>query len=149
MDNELILTEADQARAVQDPSFLRQFLEPNSPSEVAKKLNMPANLARHRAQRHAALGLLREVKREHSRVYYQLVAQTFKHVHSLLPAGDPDEYTAVTLAQVQERFLAAYKHSDRLAYSQDPNWSVYLLNKSPLDKEKEPVPVVIELRTVS
>ncbi len=103
---------------------------------------MPANLAHHHDQRHAALGLLREVKRENGKVYYQLAAQTFKHHHSLLPAGDPDEYTAATLAQVQERFLAAYERSDRLADIQDPNWSVHLFSKSPPDNERKPTPVV-------
>lgn len=142
MDNELTLTEAEQARAVQDSGFLGQFLKPVSPSDVAKKLEMPANLAHHHAQRHAALGLLREVKREHGKVYYQLAAQTFKHAHSLLPAGDPDEYTAATLAQVQERFLAAYERSDRLTDNQDPNWRVHQFSESSLDKKQEPTPVV-------
>ena len=135
MDNELVLTQADQARAVQDAGFLGQFLEPISPSEVAKKLGMPANLAHHHAQRHAALGLLREVKRDRGRVYYQLVARTFKHARTLLPAGDPDEYTAATLAQLHERFLTAYERSDRLAGSEDPDWSVHHFGKGPLVDE--------------
>lgn len=43
-------------------------------------LNMPANLTHHHAQRHAALRLLQEVKREHRRACYQLEAHpdTFK-----------------------------------------------------------------------
>lgn len=135
MDNELVLTETDQARAVQDTGFLGQFLDPVSPSEVARKLGMPANLAHHHAQRHAALGLLREVKREGGRVYYQLVARTIKHARALLPAGDPDEYTAATLAQLHERFLIAYERSDRLADSEDPDWSVHHFGRGPLYEE--------------
>lgn len=135
MENELVLTEADQARAVQDSGFLGQFLRPTSPSKVARKLGMPANLAHHHAQRHAALGLLREVKREQGRVYYQLAARTFKHARSLLPAGDPDEYTAATLAQLHERFLAAYERSDRPADSHDPDWSIHRFGEGPLAEE--------------
>lgn len=138
MDNELILTEADQARAVQDAGFLGQFLKPISPSEVAKKLKMPANLAHHHAQRHTALGLLREVKREHGKVYYQLAAQTFKHTHSLLPAGDPDKYTAALLTQLREHFLRAYERSDWLVGDEDPDWSVHQFSSSTPPHERAP-----------
>lgn len=96
---------------------------------------MPANLAHHHAQRHAALGLLREVKREQGRVYYQLAARTFKHARALLPAGDPDEYTAATLAQLHDHFLRAYERSDRLADSQDPDWSIHQFGEGLLAQE--------------
>jgi hypothetical protein len=141
MEKELVLTEADQARAVQDAGFLGQFLRPISPSDVAKKLNMPANLAHHHAQRHAALGLLREVKREHGKVYYQLAAQTFKHTHSLLPAGDPDEYTAAILTQLREHFLRAYERSDRLGGDEDPDWSVHQFSSSDSPDERAHAPI--------
>ncbi|MEX2541019.1 MAG: hypothetical protein WD314_04395 [Trueperaceae bacterium] len=123
--DELVVTRPEQARALQDTGFLGRFLEPASPSDAARALGMPANLAHHHARRHASLGLLMEVKRERGRIYYQLAARTFKHHRSLLPAGDPDEHTAVTLRQLKERFLAAYQACDRMEDGQNPNWHVY------------------------
>lgn len=145
-NGEVTLTTPEQAKAVQDTGFLGQFLEPVSPSEVAKKLGLSANLAHHHAQRHVALGLLRLVKREHGRVYYQLTARTFKHARSLLPAGDPDEYTAATLTGLREHFLRAYERSDSLTDADDPNWSVHSFGrrteatptKSPVGAPLEP-----------
>jgi hypothetical protein len=43
--DELIVTRPEQARALQDTGFLARFLEPASPSDVARSLGIPANLA--------------------------------------------------------------------------------------------------------
>ncbi|HEX7003341.1 MAG TPA: hypothetical protein VF168_04060 [Trueperaceae bacterium] len=130
--DELIVTEPEQARALQETGFLSRYLEPASPSDVARDLGMPANLAHHHAKRHAALGILGEVKREGGKVYYQLTARTFKHDRHLLPAGDPDEHTSVMLALLEERFLSAYSYCDSLENGADPSWHVYAFDRDAL-----------------
>lgn len=155
---ELIVTRVDQARALQDAGLLSPYLKPASPSDVARKLGIPANLAHHHAKRHAALGLLNEVKRERGKVYYQLAARTFKHHRSLIPAGDPDEHTAVTLTSLRERFLAAYQRSDRREGGENPNWHIYGFDRqgipevpeaSRLAPPSEPHPAHFQARTLT
>ncbi len=136
--DELIITREDQAKALQEVGFLGCFLEPASPSEVAKELDMPANLAHHHAKRHAALGLLNEVSREGGKVYYQLAARTFKHDRKLLP-DDPDHMSA-NLTRLQQRFLSAYERSDRLAGEQDPDWTIYGFSGEPPPRVRNYVP---------
>ena len=122
---ELIVTRADQARALQNVGFLAQFRNPTSPSEVAKNLDLPANLAHHHAKRYARLELLNEVKRADGRVYYQLAAKVFKHDSTLLPLGSSDEKTAATLTRLKDRFLAVFERSHRAAGEQISDWAVY------------------------
>ena len=157
MKQELVITREEQARALQDVAFLGAFLEPASPSDVAHRLGMRANLAHHHAQKHAALGLLEEVKREQGKVYYQLAARTFKHARTLLPPGDPDEHAAVTLKRLTEAFLDAYARSDRIAAQQDPDWVIYSFHRgeghrpsAPASNEApaEPRPAHFQLRTL-
>jgi DNA-binding transcriptional ArsR family regulator len=135
---ELIVTRVEQARALQETGLLAPYLEPASPSDVARRLGIPANLAHHHARRHASLGLLNQVKRERGRVYYQLAARTFKHCRSLLPAGDPNEHTTVMLGSLRERFLAAYERSDRIEGGQNPNWHIYGFDRQALPQEPRP-----------
>lgn len=121
----MVVENAEQATALQDVGFLGQFVEPASPSEVARKLGMAPNLAHHHAKRHASLGLLVEVRREGGRVYYQLAARRFKHRRSLVPVGHPDERVTATLSRLEVQFLEAYERADRIAGVQDPDWTVY------------------------
>ena len=125
MDQERILTTVEQAKAVQEVGFLGQFFVPKSPSDVARKLSIPANLAHHHAQRHLSLGLLREVGREGGKVLYQLTAKLFKVPRTLLPPEDPDNKTARLLEIIQTRFLAAYGRSSRLEDQNDPDYDLY------------------------
>lgn len=133
----MIVTRPEQARALQDSGFLGRFLEPASPSVVARHLGISASLAHHHAKRHASLGLLNEVKREQGKVYYQLAARTFKHPRSLTPAGDPDEYTVVSLGLLRERFLQAYERSDRIEGGESPNWHVYRFDRKGMPEEAQ------------
>jgi hypothetical protein len=123
--DELVVTREDQAIALQDVGFLSHFLTPASPSDVARKLGMAANLAHHHARRHAELGILEEVKREAGKVYVQLVARMFKHARTLIPVEDPNYGVNATLSLLQRHFSAAYERSDRLVENQDPDWTVY------------------------
>lgn len=144
---EMIVTREDQAIGLQDVGFLGQFLEPRSPSDVAKKLGMPANLAHHHAKRHAELGLLLETGRDAGKVYYQLAARTFKHARSLIPAGAPNERVTATLARLEEQFLEAYQRSDRTAGHDDPDWTVYgFSGEKRARPEEEPAGPPIEAR---
>lgn len=125
MDKERILTTVEQARAVQDVGFLGRFVVPTSPSDAARTLGIPANLAHHHAQRHLNLGLLEEVGRNGGKVQYQLTAKLFKVPRTLLPPEDPDNKTVRLLGAVQKHFLAAYERSNRLASRDDPDYDLY------------------------
>ena len=125
MDQERVLTTVEQARAVQEVGFLGRFAVPTSPSDAAKKLEMPANLAHHHAQRHLALGLLEEVGRVGGKVQYQLTAKRFKVLRTLLPPEDPDNKIVRLLGTIQHRFLTAYESSNRLVSQNDPDYEIY------------------------
>jgi DNA-binding transcriptional ArsR family regulator len=111
--DELTVTREDQAVALQDVGFLSHFLTPASPSDVARRLGMAANLAHHHAKRHAELGLLEEAKREAGKVYFQLVARVFKHARALIPVEDPNYGVKTSLSLLQRHFSAPYERSDR------------------------------------
>ena len=70
----LIIDNPEAAKAVREAQFLGYFLEPSSPSDVAKRAGIAANLMHHHANRYLELGLLFEVKRENRKVFYQLRA---------------------------------------------------------------------------
>lgn len=112
MEKERTITDEAAARALaQDHRFLRHFLTPQSPSEVAAGLGMAANLAHHHVRRLEALGLLEEQRRGGGKVYYQLTAQQFRVPMDLLPPGDPDENAVRTLREVSAGFLDANARS--------------------------------------
>ena len=112
----MTITREDQARALsQNVSFLGEFVQPRSPSEVAPVLGMAANLAHHHARKLETLGLLFEQRREGGRVYYQLSAREFRHAHDLLPPEDPDEGLTRDLRTLGEQFQAAFARSWRVA----------------------------------
>lgn len=156
MGKERILSTPAQARAVQEVGFLGQFFAPTSPSDAAKKLGIPANLAHHHAQRHLSLGLLEEVKREGGKVLYQLTAKLFKVPRTLLPPESPDNKTTRLLELIQTRFLAAYGRSSRLAEQDDPDYDLYgfMVKDDPdpeppekFDEPLEPRPAHFQART--
>lgn len=138
--DEMVVSEIEQARALWDSGFLSRFLDPASPSDVARSLGIAANLAHHRARRHLSLGLLMEVKRENRKVYYQLVARTFRYPGSLIPPRtDQDSHTGVALKLLRERFLEAYDRSTRLDPSHGPIWHVHGFTKDvPQAPEDQP-----------
>jgi hypothetical protein len=109
---EATVTNQAAARALaQDHHFLPHFLTPQSPSDVAIRVGMAANLAHHHARKMEALGLLREVRREHRKVYYQLAARAFRVPMDVLPPGDPDENGVHTMNELSRAFLAANARS--------------------------------------
>ena len=155
--DELVITREDQAKAVQDVGFLGQFVNPSSPSYVAKKLGMAANLAHHHAQKHANLGLLLESERSGGKVYYQLAARAFKHRRGLLSTDNLEATFGLNLFLLKERFLAAFERSDRLETTDDPDWSIYkfasegeVVEPSKLSREQmlEAHPAHFQARTV-
>lgn len=122
MQEEMTLTDVHAARALRDTPYLNLFLNPTSPSEAGRKLNMPANLVHHHARRLSELGLLVEVGRQGGRVLYQLAARTIKYDRSLLESGESEGHT---LHRVSRAFLSAFERSDRLAQRKDPDYAVY------------------------
>lgn len=107
---ELILTNPEAARALRDNDLLHEFLEPTSPSEIAKKKGLAANVVHHHAKRLLELGLLFEVRRETRRVFYQLTARCFKYHHHLL--GEAPENSE--LQELTSAFTRAYQRSSHL-----------------------------------
>jgi hypothetical protein len=112
----LVIDNPEAARAVREAQFLGYFLEPSSPSDVAKRANVAANLMHHHANRFLELGLVFEVKREDRKVFYQLTAQNFRVPKHLLSA---DEEMADGLQELSSAFAKAYERSDRLNTSPD------------------------------
>jgi hypothetical protein len=116
----LTLTNPEAARALRDNELLGEFLEPTSPSDVAKKTGQAANVVHHHAKHFLELGLLFEVKRETRRVFYQLSARRFRYDRNLL-GESPDN------AQLQELITAfgnAYERSNSLEGS-EPDYSIH------------------------
>ena len=112
MKSELVISDVNAARALsQQHRFLSNFVEPRSPSEVARQLGMTANLAHHHARKLKQLGLLYEQRREAGRVYYQLSARQFRVGVALQPPGDPDENAVRTLTELSAEFLKANARS--------------------------------------
>ena len=87
---ELTVSTPQAAAAVRDISILAYFLEPSSPTDVAKTCKMPANLVHHHVKRALEADVMMEVKRESRKVYYQLTARVFKVPRDLLDSGDSD-----------------------------------------------------------
>ncbi len=86
----MTVTDVEAARALRDVQFLGSFLEPASPSDVAKNAKVAANLVHHHAKRCLELGLLFEVKRQDRKVFYQLAARVFEMADGLLEFEDFD-----------------------------------------------------------
>ncbi len=119
---EWIVTTSQAATVLRDISILAYFLEPSSPSDVAKSCKMPANLVHHHVKRALEAGVLMEVKRESRKVFYQLTARVFKVPRDMLDNGDAEleDMKSLSLA-----FTAAYARSDQIAGHLDPEYRIY------------------------
>jgi hypothetical protein len=131
--DELILTNPEAARALRDSAIFPQFLEPKSPSEVAKKTGMAANLVHYHANRLLELGLLFETGREDGRVLYQTVARTIKHADGLL--GTQMQSNMMNL--LSTAFLKAYEHSSHLAGDDSTEFHLYSIAKASDSLERQ------------
>jgi hypothetical protein len=119
---EIVVTTPEAAAALRDIPILPRFVQPASPSDVARDTNTPANLVHHHAKRALELGLLFETKREDRKVFYQLAARTFKHARDLL---NVEEQEIEEMKQLSDAFVKAYMRSDRIAGHLDPEYSIY------------------------
>ncbi len=107
---EITLTNPEAARALRNNELVGEFLEPTSPSDLAKRKGFAANVLHHHAKRLLELGLLFEAKRETKRVFYQLTARRFRYDRNML-GESPDN------SQMQElitTFGKAYERSSHL-----------------------------------
>ena len=140
----MTVTSVEAARGLQNAGFLSYFLEPASPSDVAKKMDMAANLAHHHAKKALETGLLLEVGREGGKVLYLLAARTFRHPADLLPTGSPDDRVAHLLDTVKTRFLKVYTHSEATSRYEDLDYTRYVFGS----KEKPPLPQPINTNPI-
>jgi hypothetical protein len=136
--NHIRLTNPEAARVLSDTPVLYRFLEERNPSDVAKEMEMPANLVHHHVKRGAELGLLFETRRENGRVYYQLAAQEFTFSRTLL---GPDEKITKLLSGLSDSFLEAYRTSEaETSDADDPDYHCIGFVDSELSR-KEPSPI--------
>ena len=119
---ELTVTTSQAAIALRDISILAYFLEPSSPTDVAKSCKMPANLVHHHVKRALEAGVLMEVKRESRKVFYQLSARTFKVPRDLLDNGNAE---LEDMKLLSTKFAAAYLRSDQIAEHLDPENHIF------------------------
>ena len=119
---ELTVTASQAAAALRDISLLGYFLEPSSPTDVAKICKMPANLLHHHVKRALEAGVLFEIKRESRKVFYQLTARVFKVSRDLLEAGDTE---LEDMKLLSTKFAAAYSRSDQIAGHLDPEYAIF------------------------
>jgi hypothetical protein len=133
----ITVTDVEAARALRGVGFLPQFLEPASPSDVAKQAKVAANLVHHHAKRCLELGLLFEAKREGGKVFYQTAARNFKVPRGLL---ENEDKIGVTIRNLSSAFMQAYEKSDRLTNSEDYEFDFYGYDKyEPQQTEAPPV----------
>jgi hypothetical protein len=119
---EIVVTTPEVAAALRDIPILIHFVQPASPSDVARDTNMPANLVHHHAKRALELDLLFETKREDRKVFYQLAARTFKYARDLL---NVEEQEINEMKQLSDAFVKAYMRSDLIAGHLDPEYAIY------------------------
>ena len=114
------LTNPEAARTLRYTPVLQEFVNERNSSDVAKELNMPANLVHHHVKRGVELGLLFETKREGKRIYYQLTAKEFTHSRNLL---EYQERMTSALNLLSSAFLPAYEASEsQCAEANDPDY---------------------------
>ena len=113
----------------------------------------------YHVKKYIALDLLKEIKRDDGKVFYQRVAGVFKYDRRIVPACDVNNATVKELKNIEKRFLEAYERSDRLAENDDPDYS-HVIFRTPdghkddilprTDYEKvEPRPAHIEIYTAA
>lgn len=143
---ELVLTDPEAANALSQAAFLGHFREPASPSEVARQLDMPANLAHHHVQKFVRLGLLFEVGRDRGRVLYQLRALTFKVPAEVSGAARRlDTMFERSLRQLTEDLLEACERSSGLKANPGP-WTICHFGQEAEPMPSRPVPESPEAR---
>lgn len=134
----LTLTSEAQVRAVQDVSFLGKFLQPSSPSQVARAVGMKANLVHHHVRRLVALGLLFQVGRDGRKVLYQLAARRFQYPRDLPLSGGYDPLRE-SLHDLTEQIASARERSDASFPGDDPEY-----NSHGFEREWRPPPLTPE-----
>jgi DNA-binding transcriptional ArsR family regulator len=121
--DQIRISSPEAAKTLRDSPVLHLFLEPASPSEVAKTLGMPANLVHHHTKRALELGILFEAKKEGRKIFYQLAAKTFTHKRNLLTL---EQTIGAALTQLSNAFLESYLRCDaESANASDPDYHVH------------------------
>lgn len=127
---EITVTTPQAAAALRDVPSLGYFLNPSSPTDVAKACKMPANLLHHHVKRALEAGVLFEVKRESRKLFYQLTARIFKVSRDLMHGKDTE---LEDMKLISTAFSKAYSRSDQIAGHLDPEYAIYGFGDSSRD----------------
>jgi DNA-binding transcriptional regulator GbsR (MarR family) len=110
-------------------SILARFDEPYTPSEVAKRLNIPANTVHYHVKKLVAAKLLNCVTKHGRQCKYQRVSDKFRFHESLLPRYEYENSgsTAQHLKKIQKHFLSQAEKTQEDDFKRDKNDHAYLL----------------------
>jgi DNA-binding Lrp family transcriptional regulator len=110
-------------------SILERFHEPRTPSEVAKRLKLPANTIHYHVKKLVAAKLLVCVAKHGRQCKYERVSDTFRFHESLLPMFEFKSTNSVAqhLQKIQKHFLSHAEKTTDEDYKRDKNDPAYLL----------------------
>lgn len=122
---EVTILDSRAAKALMNTRFLSRFLDPASPTDVARQLGMPANLAHYHAKKYKSLGLLSEVARDNGMVFYQLSGRRFRIRYEEERKEEQSKTPAVLLARrLFNAFAEEYRKSEVNTNHDDDLWTV-------------------------
>ncbi len=109
--------------------ILARFDEPQTPSEVAKRLRLPANTIHYHVKRLVTAKLLTCVVENGRQCKYQRVSDKFRFHESLLPGYEHDTSgsTAQHLKKIHKHFLSQAEKTQPEDFLRDKNDPSYVL----------------------
>jgi DNA-binding transcriptional ArsR family regulator len=120
--DQIRISNPEAAKTLRDSPVLHLFLEPATPSQVAKKLEMPANLVHHHIKRALELGLVFIAKQDGRKIFYQVAAKNFSFRRDLLTL---EQTKGAELQQLSSAFLEAYLRCETDASNaNDPDYHI-------------------------
>ncbi len=138
----LVIENPEAIRILRENTLLGLFLEPSSPSDVAKHAGISAHLMHHHAKRFLELGLVFEANREDGKVFYQLLAKNFKIPWDLIANDDLIEQP---LQKLSIAFSKAFQRSNRFT-SSSPAYHFIGFAIPPEEKAVKPPTEMLEPR---
>jgi DNA-binding MarR family transcriptional regulator len=110
-------------------SILAKFDEPYTPSEVAKRLNIPANTVHYHVKKLVAAKLLTCVAKQGRQCKYQRVSDKFRFHESLLPRYEYENSGSIAqhLRKIQKHFLSQAEKTQDHEFKRDKDDPAYLL----------------------
>ncbi len=110
-------------------SLLARFDEPQTASEVARRLRLPANTVHYHVKRLVAAKLLQCVERKGRQCKYQRVSDKFRFHESLLASYERDapEHASQLLKKIHKHFIAQLERTQPDDFPRDKTDPAYLL----------------------